>query len=60
MDPVTATILNGLESGVDREAIVQTLTSQYRLTRQQALEAISIESGESDGDIIEPRSRRGA
>lgn len=53
MDPITAVILNGLEAGTDREAIVQTLTSQYRLTRQTALEAIALESGESEGDVIE-------
>lgn len=52
MDPVAMTIQNGLEAGLSDDDIVQNLTSQYRLTRQQALEAIGSERG--GDDVINP------
>lgn len=52
MDPVSMTIQNGTEAGLDDEDIIRTLTSQYRLTRAQALEAIGSERG--GDDVINP------
>lgn len=52
MDPVTRVIKESLEAEMDREEIARELVHRFRMTRQQALEAIALESGETQGDIV--------